>query len=70
MLILAVVIKDGEVRPPANWWDLVKLSVATLEKWSVGARDLSRMKGVLERLLDVVCERYERSEGSVHHFGS
>lgn len=57
LIILAVLIKNGEVQPPPNWWDLVKLSIATLDRWSVGSPDLSRMSDVLERLLVVVSGR-------------
>ncbi|SPO01821.1 uncharacterized protein DNG_04494 [Cephalotrichum gorgonifer] len=57
VLVLAVIVKGGEVRAPDNWWDLVKFSITTLERWSTEAVDLGRMKDSLEGLLNAVCER-------------
>src|SRR5690606_9813005 len=44
MLILAVVIRDGEVQPPPNWLDLVRTSIMTLGRWSSGSPDIQSMR--------------------------
>jgi hypothetical protein len=60
VLILAVAVRNGDVRPPGNWRELVRLALMTLERWCSGVEDLVRMKGVLERLFEAVCERVGR----------
>lgn len=55
LIMLAAVVADGPLRPPENWRELTRTSIATLARWSVGARDLQRMRRVLERVFCAVC---------------
>lgn len=56
-LIMAAVLRGGEVRPPGDWKELVGVSLRTLSRWEGEALDLRRMRGVLERLFWEVSER-------------
>ena len=55
LIILAAVVADGPLRPPENWRELTSISIATLTRWSVGVRDLQRMRRVLDRVFRAVC---------------
>ena len=56
LIMLAAVVADGPLRPPENCRELTRLLLATLARWSAGVRDLQRMKRVLERVFNAVCE--------------
>ncbi|SPO01982.1 uncharacterized protein DNG_04655 [Cephalotrichum gorgonifer] len=56
LIMLAAVVADGPLRPPENWRELTSTSIGTFSKWSVGVRDLQRMRRVLERVFRAVCE--------------
>lgn len=64
LVVLAAVVADGPLRPPENWQDLSRLTLATLARWSSGVRDLQRMHMVLERVFHAVCDALEASIGS------
>jgi hypothetical protein len=56
LIMLAAVVADGPLRPPENWQELTRTSIATLTRWSVGVRDLQRMRRVMERVFRAVCD--------------
>ncbi|KAK5047099.1 hypothetical protein LTR84_007042 [Exophiala bonariae] len=57
LLILAVVVKAGEVRPPENWPQLIRVALSTLLKWESEARDVFLMRKVLENTFATICKR-------------
>lgn len=56
LIVLAAVVAGGPLQPPGNWRELTRISIATLGKWSVGVRDLQRMRRVLQRVFAAVCD--------------
>lgn len=51
LVLLAVVLQNGHLRPPDNWSDLVKMSIDTLTKWANEAPDIKWMRSVLDNTL-------------------
>ncbi|OCT46892.1 hypothetical protein CLCR_02303 [Cladophialophora carrionii] len=47
------------VHPPQNWLALVTLALQTLSRWSPEAKDVERMRTILQRLFDEVRQREE-----------
>ena len=50
LLILAVVVKNGEVKPPPEWHNLIRIALKTLERWSSKSSDIQLMREVLEKV--------------------
>lgn len=67
LVMLAAVVAGGPVKAPEAWRELVGTAIGTLRRWEGGARDLGRMRRVLERafwrVCEVVEERMEEGEG-------
>jgi hypothetical protein len=57
MMILGVVIRNGEVEPPKNWKELVGTSLMTITKWMPESPDLRSMGIVLDSLYRTICGR-------------
>jgi hypothetical protein len=55
LIMMAAVVADGPLQPPDNWRELTNILVATVTRWSTGAQDLQRMRGVLQRVFNAVC---------------
>lgn len=56
LIVLAAVVAGPPPRPPENWRELARTSIATLRRWEAGVRDLQRMRRVLERVFRAVCD--------------
>ena len=69
LIILAAVVADGPLRPPGDWQELTRTSIATFVRWSAGLRDLQRMRRVLERVFRAVC-RLEATRTSIDGGGA
>lgn len=57
LTILAVVIRAGDVVPPANWPAFVRLALTVLSRWSGECHDVEKMRQALEDLFARVCHR-------------
>ena len=57
LVILAAVVAEEPLQPPQNWKELSRMTIETLKRWSPGVKDLQRMRRVLERVFNAVCER-------------
>lgn len=57
IIILAVVIRAGDVRPPADWPSLIRRGITTISQWRGEAPDVEKMTLLLKEVFMEACRR-------------